>query len=229
MKGSSVRKNVIILFFFIWLLSILEGCSGYHVKRSNNPWQQFGIHHVTIPLFQNDSLLTGINNVITSAVISELQQFSGLEISAGEDHQADALLLGIIHGPNSMNKAITTKERIFLDNRYNQSLGERRGIYLPRQQSYSVQVELILIKHPTTFDRKLLRSKLSKYMRSSKIIFRELLTVSQSITRSLWTRDNVDNGGVVNYTQSRGTLLRSYDVAADEIARQFREMILYAF
>lgn len=227
LKKQNVRVVYPIFAIFIILIS---SCSGYKVKNRTNPWKQYNISHVTIPLFINETLFPGMNTAITANIIEELGHFTGLKVSSGESNKADALLLGVITGNNHLREALPTIEKKYLGEDYSESLGTRRGIYTPRRQTYQVTVRLILIKNPTTFDRVLLKSRYKKHLiPSSKVIFNQVLTISQAITRNIWNRKNVDSGGVVNFTQNEGIIRRSYSYIGKEVSRQFKELILYAF
>lgn len=223
-------KKKLNIFYLAQILFLLSGCSGYRVKHKRNPWLSLGIHHVTIPLFVNKTVFPGLNTAITRRVAEDLGTFTKLHVSTGEDKSADSVLVGIIHGEKDYAKSLVTTERQFLGDDYQSSLGNRRGIYTPRQQSYTVKVDLILIKNPTNFDKKLLKSNLRKFIKANpKIVFRRTLTITQTITRKLWKRDSTDLGGVVNSTQNDGLIRRSYTAVAEEVSRQFKEFVLYAF
>ncbi len=223
-------KKTYIIFIYVIITGYICSCAGYRVRKRVNPWQQYGIKHVTVPLFVNDTMFPGLNSVVTAKIIEELGGYLYLQVSAGENNQADALLLGILTGPNKMHDALKTTEQQYLNDEYSASLGERRGIYVPRKQTYVVNLQLILIKNPTTFEKELARSNLRKYLqRSSKIIFNRSLVVNQQVIRKIWTRESSDDGGVVNYTQNEGVLRRSYKSVADNLTKQFRELVLYAF
>jgi hypothetical protein len=223
-------QKILNIFYFLLSLTLLTSCAGYHVKHKRNPWKEYGVRHVTIPLFVNKTVFPGLNTVVTRRLAEDLGSFSQLQVSTGENTNADSILIGIIRGEKEYNRALITTERQFLGDEYQTSLGDRRGIYTPRQQAYSVTVELILIKNPSTFERKLIASDVGKYIRNNpKVIFSRSLGVSQAITRKLWKRDSTDLGGVVNSTQNDGVIRRSYQSVAQEISRQFQELILYAF
>ncbi len=231
--GKPLKKQIVRsrgIGALVLLTVILVSCGGYKVKKRNNPWKSYNISHVTVPLFINESLFPGVNTAITAQIIEELGHFTGLKISSGKSGKADALLLGIISGGSHFKDTLKVIDKKYLGDEYKDSLGSRRGFYIPRQQKYELAVQLVLIKNPTTMDYKILKSSWRKYVRpNSKIIFNETLNVSQTITRNIWNRGTVDDGGVVNFTQNDGIVRRSFNHIAKEVSRQFKELILYAF
>ncbi len=76
----------------------LASCAGYRFQEKNNPFAQYGVKSISVPMFYNHSLFPNISAPMTKEVYQMLSSFSGLKLSSGHE-EADAVLVGIITSP----------------------------------------------------------------------------------------------------------------------------------
>lgn len=89
-------KRKIFLLFVIALCLCLAGCGYTLVGRGSLPKH---IETIAIPLFENDTLKSGVEDVITQAFIEEFVQGGKLRLVS--ENNADALLVGTINSYQS--------------------------------------------------------------------------------------------------------------------------------
>lgn len=78
--------SIILLFFF-------AGCAGYQLGAVK-PSAYSGVHNIFVPPFKNDTLEPRISNLITNAVLKEMQLDGTYKVS--RKFEADAILRGRI-------------------------------------------------------------------------------------------------------------------------------------
>ena len=214
--------KIFILFFLLNILS----CSGYKVKKRENPWKRHGIHSVTIPMFVNRTIFPNLAPEISKEIRKLVSTFPGLKVYSGESSKANGILLGIVETEKKYDETLKTTQKTFITS----SIGERSEFYLPNAQSYQVRVKMILIKNPTTMDIKLAKSSLNRFLvRNSKVIFNEVITTTGRFSRIMHQNTSQDDGALVGQTQNRGLLIKSFSKVGEAVAFQFKELILYAF
>ncbi len=75
------------------LLLSLGGCAGYHIG-SVQPYSLRNVHQISVPTFENKTLIPRISVLVTDSVIKQFQQDGTYRI-VGDD-RADAILKGEI-------------------------------------------------------------------------------------------------------------------------------------
>lgn len=221
---------MIRIFFAYLILLTFSGCSGYRFKEISNPFKNYGISSVSVPMFVNQSILPRINVPLTKEIFAILLSYPGLKVHAGENKSADALLLGVVSSGGRRKEVFKTTGRIFTEGLVQESLGERQPFYLPIQTEYGANLQLVLVRKPTKSLVNLIRGKMGKHLvKNSKIIFNETLSLNKSFTRRLYDNLSVDKGGVVNFSQNLGNFEKSMSELAKNAAIQFDQEVLDAF
>ncbi len=217
---------------FTLMLFFIVSCSGYRFGNKDNPFLEYGISSVAVPMFVNKTIIPNINSSFTKEITNMLTKYPGLRVYPGEYKTADALLLGIIHSEEKMEDVFKVSAKTQVSQgELKESIGESRdNLDIPTTISYKVKLQIVLIKKPNTFDKKILESELVNYLTSgNKIIFNEILTFDSSFSRGLSDTLSVDKGGVVNYTKSQGAFVQSLENLALVAASRVRLEVLDAF
>ena len=178
-----------------------------------------------IPMFYNQSALPNVTPYFTKEIYNMISDFDGLKIV--NEKIADAVLVGIIESENKLIDTVVPGSPRNVENLLSDDLESSRGeFYIPSSSEVRLSLKLIVVKSPTEDEIKFFRSKKSdKAFLSSKIIFREKITLSRSFTREIFEEDSK----VINHTQNRGSLKKTVVSLSKEAAETFKEMILYAF
>jgi hypothetical protein len=210
---------------FLFLLIFLSSCAGYRFQESKNPFAQYGIDSISIPMFYNHSNLTNISSPMTNEIYIMMTKFKDLKVKSGYK-KADAVLIGIITSNRKLSQSRTGSNLRSVKNAADELIGDNRGdFYIPSNTTVSAKLRLILIKNPSDKEIKLMKSSLGKFVVSSKVIFNESIRVDQTFTRELYTDASV----VVVNTQNRSAVKKSIDDMAKSAAQNFKDMIIYAF
>ena len=93
-------------------------------------------------------------------------------------------------------------------------------------------VRLILIKNPGHQDvEMILNSKGHFLYKHPKVIFSQTLPLEATFERTLGdsSLQNPDAMGAVNFTKSRGDRRQAIRAGAKDLARNFKDLVLYAF
>lgn len=214
----------ITLYLIIALIS--GSCADYRFQKLDNPFYQYGINSISIPMFYNQSNFSNVSPAFTKEVYKMLSGFKGLKAQTGKNN-SDATLIGIIESKDSLKESRTATDPRSVKNIADSDLGTQRGdFYVPSTNTLSMVLHVIVIKKPSLEEIKLLQSNLGKAnFISSKIIFKESIPVSTSFTREILT----GSSAVVNHSQNMGAQRKSIYTMAKTTAETFREMILYAF
>ena len=215
---------------FLVLLVGLVGCAGYHFKYRTNPFDSYGVASVAIPTFVNYSALADVSAPMTKEISLLLRKYSGLRVYAGDNDNADAVLLGIIDSSELISETSSTTATEFTSGGLQDSVGQRRPFYLPSQTSYKLKLRVVLIKRPTAQELELLTSELGRQVKKGvKVVFNETLELHGSFTRSLKPNLQPDDGGVVNFTHNKGIMDENLNELAKSAANNFKEVVLDAF
>jgi hypothetical protein len=219
-----MRRLLILLCFF------LTSCGGYQVRRDSNPFAQYQISHIAVPMFINRSSFAQLSGIMTTEVLSMLAEFPDLRLSASEDSNADAVLVGIIHSPQSLKDAQEVTGTTFTSGSVGQSIGGRPGLYLPTNSRLNATLTLVLIKRPTTDDLELIDTPFLPFLsQHPKVIFSESFNLDVSYSQTIEAVDGPDSSGVVNATRNRKAMERSFKSMASRATDQFREVVIRAF
>lgn len=209
----------------LFIILFLSSCAGYRYQESKNPFAQYGIKSISIPMFYNHSNLTNVSSPMTNEIYVMLTKFKELKVKSGFE-KADAVLIGIVSSARALSRSRTGSNLRSVKNATGELIGENRGdFYIPSNTTVGAQLNLILIKNPSPNEIKLMKSSFGKFVVSSKIIFNETIPLSQTFTRELYTDESV---AVVN-TQNRSSVKKSLNDMAKSAAQNFKDMIIYAF
>ena len=214
---------------FLFILSLLAtGCAGYQMRGAQNPLTQYGINKLSMPIFINRTPLPSVTGPFTREFIDLLHGFPDLKVYQTENASADAILLGIIESDDDDPRQVVRPDsRQFVSN---DSIGTRRRFLIPWQTRLSLKLRLVLIKDPNLFDKEVLKSELGKFINAHpKVVFDKTFSLSQVFNRSNLGARSPDDGGAVNFTNNKGSEKLIISLAAREAAKNFKELVLYAF
>jgi hypothetical protein len=220
-----------------WLLlalCILSSCSGYRFKNQRNPLVDEGIKSISVPMFINKSSIPNASHIFTKDVVDVLADSTDIRIYMGDNRKADALLIGIIDSPKRYQDLYEKGGTFFIDkdenNEQTSSIGDRSSFFIPRYRKYSLTVRLVLIRHPSDVDKKLINSELLPYLqRSKKIVFNRILEREVSAELSIRGTDLVDSTGITNTSRSRYYFEASLRNTSISVANDFRDLVLNVF
>lgn len=214
----------------LFILPLFIGCSGYHFRDQKNPLDYLEIKSLAIPMFINRSVLPSVNGPFTTEFSLLFSEYSGLKVSPGDGKDTDAVLLGIISSPVTRKETVTIISEKFTSGVLQPSMGERKPLYLPFNKQLHLKVRLILIKRPSKEMLEILTSENGELIKSHpKIIFDRMMDVTISYTGSLDINENVDDGGVLNFTKNHSFLSANVKKMAKIAASKFKEEIINAF
>lgn len=221
-----------------WLyLSIfcLSACSGYRFSRNLNPLSQYGIKKVCIPMFVNRTTLGGgIAPIFTKSFKMLLANYKNLKVCSQEEPglDADAVLIGEILSPRSLRETYRVNQRVFTEDidDLDDELSNRNPFFIPRTNSVRVNLRLTLVKNPSVATYKELEM-LPEALRAKhpRVIFDHNMPLKTSFTREIFGFEGENLGGVTNFSQNRGKRVKSYYALAQSAAKNFQELVLYAF
>lgn len=212
-------------FLTVCVISLLSSCAGYRFQEKNNPFAQYGVKSISVPMFYNQSLFPNISSPMTKEVYQMLSGFSGLRLYSGHE-KADAVLIGIITSPEKTKEARLARNLRSAKNASSSAIGdERDDFYIPSTTDLRASLRIILIKNPSAKEIELLKSSLGKFAVGSKIIVNESIALSGSFTREIYGAGAVD----VTDTQNRSAVRNTVGDMSERAAQNFKDMILYAF
>ncbi len=221
------------LFFLLLLTSFfISGCAGYRFRNNENPFKEYGIKTLAVPMFLNRSIFPNLNAKLTREIRSMLGQYNDLKIVFGAGQAADAVLVGVLRSADKYKDAYKVSGTTFTTGLLKESIGERNQFNIPIGTSYSFSVQMALIKRPSKEELDLVKSELGPFIQQHpKVIFNESLNMSKSYSHIV--ADNIgedpDRGGVVNATKNNAIFNRSLDEVSQEFSNTFREVIINAF
>lgn len=217
--------KLVILFIFFSLVS----CSGYHFKRTDNPLAAYEIHSVAVPMFLNRSSIADVAAYLNKEIILSLSSYKGLKVYTGENDNADAVLVGIVSSPDHL-ASVYKSDTTFTDGSLKDSVNGRNSFYVPSTTSYTMSLQLVLIRRPTKEDRAMIESNLGPYLNAHpRVVLNEGLALSGSFTREVAGTVTPDDAGTVNYSKNRALMDRSLQNMAKDAARTFEQEVLDAF
>ena len=219
------QKSFLPLIFA--LMGLLGSCSGYRYTQTDNPFQQYGVDSLSVPMFYNYSSLPEVSSSFTRETYKLLTGFSGLRLRSGWSTSTDAVLIGIIRSEEKMHDVLKAQNMRVAQGVAKDNIGDKRpDFYVPAATNVSLVVQVVVIKRPTPEELTLLRSELGpKLPPQGKILFNETFNLNTQFNREVF--DGAD--GSVVATQNAGALRRTKDTLALRAAEQIRDMILYAF
>lgn len=211
----------------IFCLNLLISCAGYKAVDRGNPLSQYGIKTVSVPMFLNQSTLAAVSGKFTSEFINLLSSYPGLVVQTGFHKNTDAVFIGVVESNKFYAQTVTNAQQRVASSVAQNSVGAgRNDFYIPATTNVNLRLRLMLLKKPTEEELTLLRSKYaSKLKGNSKIIFNEVISVSETFNREVFDKED----GQINFTQNYGILNRSVEKMARKAAMNFEESVLYAF
>ncbi|MBI2521925.1 MAG: hypothetical protein HYV97_16030 [Bdellovibrio sp.] len=233
MKEKGLFRKLI--FYFLNLVAIVgtSGCTGYRPVQAKNPLYYYGITSVSVPQFINKSIIPSISGPLTKSIFLVLARYPGLTVYAGENPKADAVLIGIIESKDHREKVYNhgiSRHFINENSSLKGSIGNRPGFYVNGESTYSVNLRLILIKNPDWQSVSLAQSDLgSQLLASPQIILNESLGLRGSFSHALDSNVGPDDGGVVNFTKTKGIYDQSLQSMGQTAADWFRGVVMNAF
>ncbi|MDP7320357.1 MAG: hypothetical protein QF441_07085 [Bacteriovoracaceae bacterium] len=207
------------------LLVFLMGCAGYRLQNKVNPFSQYGIKTLKVPMFYNHSSFSSVSGDFTREIYKTLLDFKGLRlVTTGP---ADAVLVGIIESPEKKKEAISTEASKRVKSTYGDDvLGEKReDFYVPSVSQLNLSLKIIVIKHPTKEEIKFFQKNIMEGVITSKVIFNERIFLSENFNLKEFQSGSLEVLG----TQNRGIQKLALKNMAEQAARSFQDMILYAF
>lgn len=217
-----MKFHVLILV----ILTCLSACSGYRFKGQSNPFENYGIRTVAVPMFLNQSPFPNMAAPFTKEISLLLAQFPRLEVLGADSGHADAVLVAVINSKDKVSEAMRTTGYKITNSVAPNSLAGRSDFFVPFASEISVSVSFILIKDPSDQDIQLATSELGPALKGNpKILFNETINVVGSFNREI----HDEAGGQVNFTQNKGAMERTVKNMALSLSQNFQEMILYAF
>lgn len=205
----------------------MASCSGYRYTQGDNPFQQYGVDSLSVPMFYNYSSMPEVASSFTRETYKLLTGFSGLRLRSGWSTSTDAVLIGIIRSDEKLRDVVTPQDLRVAQGVAKENIGTQRPeFYVPGASRVSLTLQVIVVKRPTSEELTLLRSELGpKLPAQGKILFNESFHLDERFNREIFDEE----GGSVVATQNAGVLRRTKDTLALRAAEQIRDMILYAF
>lgn len=213
-------------YYLLLSLLLVASCADYRYQKQDNPFSQYGIKTLSIPMFYNQSNFNNISPVFTKEIYKILSGFKGLELRSGKKN-ADATLIGIVGSASSLKDSRSGANPRAAKSILGENFANNRNDFaIPSTNNLAVSLKIIVMKHPTEEEIKLLSSDLGNaQVINSKIIFNDIIPISGSFTREIFGPE----GAEVIATQNRGAQKNTIKGMAQSAAVSFRDMILYAF
>jgi hypothetical protein len=217
-------------FILFTTLFLLSSCAGYNFHYQSNPFKSYGINSISVPAFLNKSLVPNISAVMTEQISGVISRETTLKLYNGNSSKSDATLVGIISSSTKRSEFFRTDTTTLIDESFSSELSGRRDFYAPSVTSYSVTLDLVLIKSPSKEDMTLINSDFKKYLDNHpRVVFTKSINLTGSFTRVIAPSDSPDDGGAVNSTKNREVFNKSVESLATSASSSFRETVLNAF
>jgi len=230
LKNSKLRKKTIQLFrmalvFFIGLIFLPLGCSGYYLKKNSNPFEQYNIKKIYIPLFYNESNLPFASADLTNAFVAELTSIKGLSITTKKDDGADATLIGIFSSTPEMNKTYRKGSTKTASRLAPENIGDRQDFLVPTSTKTEFSLQIMLLRNATDDQIEyLLEQKSNPYINPELIL-------SRTFGLSFSFEQDISNSEVrsINTVKTIGNRNFSFIVKSREVAQEFRTVVLSSY
>lgn len=211
---------------FFLLFFILTACAGYTYRDKENPFMQFGVRSLSVPMFFNHSTFTNVEGIFTKEIYNTMLGYKGLTLKSGKE-DADAVLIGIVTSQTKKKDAVVPNIYSSVKNIYGENVfqGRRDDLYVPTQNTMQMRLRIIVIKQPTQEEIVFLSTKLGEKAIGSKIIFNEVIPLTGTQSLKQFTGD----ASKVIGTQNRGVERSVIEGMAKSAAASFKDMVLYAF
>ncbi len=212
--------------FLLFILISWQSCAGYRFQKKSNPFAQYSIRSISVPMFYNHSNFSNVSGVFTKEVFQTLLEFKDLQLkTAGEP--SDAVLVGIIYSPKNKADSVTPVSSKKVKNAFGEdSIGpNRQDFVVSSVNQIKLRLKVIVIKHPTQEEIEFLQKNIGQNAISSKIIFNDEI----SLTANYQLKELRGEATKVIATQNRGVEKQRLNDMAKQAATGFKDMILYAF
>ena len=225
-----LTKRLPLIFMFICYGVFLTSCTGYRLRYNDNPFAQYGIKSVSIPMFLNQTTLAGVSGPMTREIFLQLSNFNKLKVYSGNFNQADAMLVGIIKSPRTLWETVRPVQSDTFGAFAPNSRGKRSDFYITTVSNLKLRLQLVLIKRPTAEELEFIKTSMGDKMKSPKILFNKTLAIDKNFNREIFDyKVNLSDGQVVNMTQNLGAQKRAIKSLAKIAALSFKEVVLDAF
>lgn len=212
------------------LMILLTSCSGYQVVKNQNPFEDQGIYSITVPMFINKSSVSHVSGPFTQETVRMLNSINGLKTYTGEVKNADAILIGVINSKAKRRDVFQRESEIFTEGELEESIGGRTQFYVPSSTKVTLNVQFYLIKDPTYFEKKLVKSELGKYLtQHPKILFNSNIGVSGTFTREIESTSDIDGAGITNFSRTKHAFEEAIESMAKSAAQSLKQTVIYVF
>ena len=217
-----MRILLIILF--------ISSCAGYKYRDKENPFMQFGIKSISVPMFYNHSNFANVEGVFTKEIYNTMLDYKGLKLLSGQKN-TDAVLVGIIETRDRrrdtvLPNAILSMENVYGNDVFSEDGAKKRDdVFLSTSNQITMTLRIIVIKQPTKEEIVFLSKKIGEKAIGSKIIFNEVITLTGSQALKQLRGESIKVVG----THNRGIARNAIEGMALSAAARFKDMILYAF
>ena len=209
----------------LFLLFLLAACAGYKKSNTDNPFAQYNIHSLSVPMFYNHSAIPNLSSRFTKEIFKTLIDYRKLRLT-GDASNSDAVLIGIIDSHAKRNRTIEAENFKSVTNTYgDESIGKRQDFLLPTKQRITLSVRFIIIKKPTKREIELVKSSLGEKGVGGKVIFNQKINITDSFN----LKENTGEGIQVLGVQNRGVQYNSASRLAEKAGKSFKDMVLNAF
>ena len=200
------------------IVFLLASCAGYKFRKRENPFTQFGVNSLSVPMFYNHSNLHNVSGVFTQRIFSTMTEYKGLKLYEG-NRPADATLIGIIESSQKRRDSVLPENYKSTKNTYGEDFfdDKREHFLLPSSNRIRLQIRIIVIKHPTPEEIKFLTSSFGRKGTSSKVIFNEVIKLTDVYN----LQENEGAGIEVLGSQNRGVQRNSIEGLALKAASNF--------
>jgi len=213
-------------------LLVSTSCGNYVISYGSNPFKNYGISRISVPMFVNKSILPNIAGPLTKEIIRVLISYSGVSIQPGESKDTDAILIGIVESGQLKDQVLSNTSRRFITDSgdLKSSIGNRNPFYLVSSVTLNMRLRVILIQNPSFKEIQIAKSKMAEMLsRSPKVIFSKVIPLSTSFSRTINSNLSPDDGGVINFTNSKGIQRSSIASMAQSAAQAFKGLVVDAF
>ncbi len=222
-----MNPKLFSLFYSIFAASAplwLASCAGYQVVDRSNPFRQYEVQTLAVPMFYNETVFPQINVPFYRQFIELLSKYPALTLSTSEHKSRDAVLVGILESPDLRSESSQSVGQIVVPQSL---LGTRRQVAVPSTQQVNFSLRLLLIRNPSQTEIQLLMRDLKKVkFLSPRILFDKNIPLSSAYFNEI----SFDaQGKQTNFTRAQGAFDRHVESLAIQAAQIFRDEILYAF
>ena len=221
-------RTILLPLVLLPVFLATSSCGGYHFVHGGNPFEEYGIESVSIPMFFNKSTLPHVSAPFTAEFFNLLASYPELEVHSGLNPAADAVLLGIISSPHTLKETVaveaTKRAKTLVEEK---DLGARRDFFTPSRNQVELELRVVLIKNPNWREVEFFQTDLGqKVKKHPKLIFNRKIALTESFDREFRPRDK---GGVTNFTSNLQTRSGVVKTLALDARKHFKEVVIGAF